>query len=41
LLLERYDAGTNQWRGSAFASDVVSLQAQLGYDARATLSGAL
>jgi type IV pilus assembly protein PilW len=41
LLLERYDAATNQWQGSAFASDVVSLQAQLGYDARATLSGAL
>jgi type IV pilus assembly protein PilW len=41
LLLEHYDAGTNQWRGSAFASDVVSLQAQLGYDARPTLSGAL
>lgn len=41
LLLERYDAGTNQWRGSALASDVVSLQAQLGYDARTTLSGAL
>lgn len=41
LLLERYDIENNQWRGSAFASDVVSLQAQLGYDARATLSGAL
>jgi len=41
LLLERYDAGTNQWRGSALASDVVSLQAQLGYDARTSLSGAL
>jgi type IV pilus assembly protein PilW len=41
LLLEHYDAGTNQWQGSAFASDVVSLQAQLGYDARPTLSGAL
>jgi type IV pilus assembly protein PilW len=41
LLMERYDVGTNQWQGSAFASDVVSLQAQLGYDARATISGAL
>jgi type IV pilus assembly protein PilW len=41
LLLERYDAETNQWRGSTFASDVVSLQAQLGYDARATITGAL
>jgi len=41
LLLERYDAKTDQWQGSAVASDVVSLQAQLGYDARATLSGAL
>ena len=41
LLVERYDAETDQWQGSAFASDIVSLQAQLGYDARATLSGAL
>jgi type IV pilus assembly protein PilW len=41
LLLERYDATTDKWQGSAFASDVVSLQAQLGYDARATMTGAL
>lgn len=41
LVMERYDAGTDRWQGSAFASDVVSLQAQLGYDARPTLSGAL
>ena len=45
LLLERYDgtadATADMWQASAFASDVVSLQAQFGYDARATLSGAL
>ena len=41
LLRERYDATTDKWQGSAFASDVVSLQAQLGYDARATMTGAL
>jgi type IV pilus assembly protein PilW len=41
LLLERYDVTTDKWKGSAFASDVISLQAQLGYDARTTLSGAL
>jgi type IV pilus assembly protein PilW len=41
LLLERYDVTADTWQGSAFASDVVSLQAQLGYDARTTLSGAL
>jgi type IV pilus assembly protein PilW len=41
LVMERYDAEADQWQGSAFASDVVSLQAQLGYDARTTLSGAL
>jgi len=41
LVVERYDAGADQWQASAFASDVVSLQAQLGYDARTTLSGAL
>lgn len=41
LLLERYDVMTDRWQGSAFASDVVSLQVQLGYDARATISGAL
>lgn len=45
LLLERYDvtaeATADTWQASAFASDVVSLQAQFGYDARATLAGAL
>lgn len=41
LLLERYDATNDIWRASVFASDVVSLQAQFGYDARITLSGAL
>ena len=41
LLLERYDATTDKWQGSAFASDVVNLQAQLGFDARATMTGAL
>jgi type IV pilus assembly protein PilW len=41
LLLERYDAAADAWQGSTFASDVVSLQAQFGYDARATASGAL
>ena len=41
LLLERYDATTDKWQGSAFAADVVNLQAQLGFDARATMTGAL
>lgn len=40
LLLERYNAMADTWQGSALASDVVSLQAQFGYDARATPSGA-
>jgi type IV pilus assembly protein PilW len=40
LLSERYNATADTWQGSVLASDVVSLQAQYGYDARQTPSGA-
>jgi type IV pilus assembly protein PilW len=40
LQMERYDATKNTWQGSALAADVVSLQAQFGYDARPTPAGA-
>jgi type IV pilus assembly protein PilW len=40
LLLERYNASSDSWQGSQLASEVINLQAQFGYDARATPTGA-
>jgi type IV pilus assembly protein PilW len=40
LLLEHYNASSDSWQGSQLASEVVNLQAQFGYDTRATPTGA-
>ena len=40
LLLERYSTSEDSWQGSPLASEVINLQAQFGYDARTTPTGA-
>ena len=40
LLLERYNTNQDNWQGSQLASEVINLQAQFGYDTRATPTGA-
>lgn len=40
LIAERYRAADDTWQAGALASDVVSLQAQFGYDARTSPAGA-
>lgn len=40
LIRERYNVSNDQWQGSILSSGVVNFQAQFGYDARPTPSGA-
>lgn len=40
LILERYNVSNDQWQSSALSSGMVNFQAQFGYDARPSPSGA-